>query len=767
MNTLIEELALNGKNVNEIVAAVYQQAPFKTKEEFDAVKLAAEKAIEVAINDPFFVEPVAEAAVPVAEPEVVAPISRYRMVAYAALSRGEGRVLPIAVGGKQPLVKWKDSPIDVMPDSEWAEQAPAWIEQIAAQFPDANACVIAKPGTVLFIDEDASKEFRAGYEAWSGEKFPQTYATSARENRLQSHWLQTDKTRALGNVPQGGTSADISVRQHNLYVLAEGSQHKNGVDFYKSVGGADILPMPDRLVEYLESIRVKSEGGKAEPVRNSSGLIDHGDIHGYLLAEAGRMRAAGLNAEEIEPALLRRAHENCQPPLDDSKIKAMAKSICGFPEGQPPIIFNQKPDAPAVVEVPEAPESSAYPVFPEWVMKGTSIYEGLVKPVCDANPSRIPYFMWAPATAILLNYLAVNLKIKGLAGSRPFKGSIYAVIIGKRGQTMKSSSGTDAMNYFTYMGVLSHASRDMKNAEGKIITWTSGSMEGLGVSMQRADCKHALLYYDELETLVNKAKIDGSTMKSQMLTVHESGKFENGIKSTKESFSLAPDTYCVSVIANTTVKKFPTWWSRLTDSDAGFDDRFVFIVQPETLSEFSMQQAVNFAPGALETRKLIDKALNQAEFAYEEGEALSELIQEIGRLGNRYANRVEKWAVAFAVDLGKTFIDVDCVRRAIALVHYEIAVKKFFSVQAAHTKEAGVQQEIRRALEKQPKMAMPTRELERICRAHKYGTSLWGQAYVGLIRASIVRQTGTGTKGDPFITQALQILPRQEDEDDE
>jgi hypothetical protein len=288
----------------------------------------------------------------------------FRALAFRATQKRQARVLPIAVGGKNPLTKWKDSEIDTLLLNDWLDVATDYIEDWANKFPDANCCEIAKPDENCMIDED-SDDFRTGFEQWAGVPFPRTFTTSARAGHKQSHWKQTDKTRALGNVMQGTTPGDVlSVRQNNLYVLSEGSQYKDCLRYYDVVDDSPTVPMPDRLVEYVEHlIALKDAEKNAKSTtdtapRNERGKIIHGNIHSYMLSQAGRLRNAGMTQEEIEPVLLRLVHENCEPPIDESKVIQMSKSICGFPVGEDTsIVLNQVPDV-AAANAPSAVHSA-------------------------------------------------------------------------------------------------------------------------------------------------------------------------------------------------------------------------------------------------------------------------------------------------------------------------------------------------------------------------------------------------------------------------
>lgn len=204
--------------------------------------------------DDLFSDTATTAAPPAAPAPVVRKYEGFLAVAMRAHARGE-RVLPIAVGAKNPTTKWKGSVIDTDNSEEWARHSEQWINECNAQFPNANACVLAKLYEECFVDEDASEEFRKGYQHFAGEPFPRTFTTQSRPGHRQSHWLQTDATRRLGNVAQvERDGVSFSFRQHNLYVLSEGSQHPSGA-FYDVFDASPIVTMPDKLVEYMRRLR--------------------------------------------------------------------------------------------------------------------------------------------------------------------------------------------------------------------------------------------------------------------------------------------------------------------------------------------------------------------------------------------------------------------------------------------------------------------------------------------------------------------------------
>jgi hypothetical protein len=107
---------------------------------------------------------------------------------------------------------------------------------------------------------------------------------------------------------------------------------------------------------------------KGEAARNAAGLIPHGSLHPWILSQAGKLRAAGMNESEILPVLLRLVHEKCQPPIDENRVKAVAKSVCVYPPTDGSIVLNQQL-TPVVVAAPTE-------ITTELLMKEFPAYDG-------------------------------------------------------------------------------------------------------------------------------------------------------------------------------------------------------------------------------------------------------------------------------------------------------------------------------------------------------------------------------------------------------
>jgi hypothetical protein len=397
-----------------------------------------------------------------------------------------------------------------------------------------------------------------------------------------------------------------------------------------------------------------------------------------------------------------------------------------------------------------------YPVFPNWVFGGIPAYDSWVKPFCKIN-SRYPEYMMLPLMTLIMNYLStkgVRIEYKS------FPLSIFLLSVGRKGRVIKSSSAQDAMDFCEKMGILEQASAKTRNAEGKTLVFTVGSTEGLGSEMTRTNCRSAVLFFDEFSKLIAKMSIENSSFANDLSTTYESGKFSNVTKTRKDGFSFDPGTYCLSLIGCTTDKRYPRLASKLFSAVDGMDERFFVLYQPEVLKDVEPLTSIPIPHDVIvETKKLVDAAIQQGTYSIDD----SEPLREISKLNNRLEIRAEKWALCFAVLLGKNSVDESCVERGIALSKYEWAVKNYLAVGESITREGGLQREIRLIVERAGG-SMKLRDLQRKVSYDNYGTELWYRVYGGLLRSSILTETGTGKHADPKIVRVLQPMLR-DDED--
>ncbi len=398
-----------------------------------------------------------------------------------------------------------------------------------------------------------------------------------------------------------------------------------------------------------------------------------------------------------------------------------------------------------------------YPKFPEWAIRGTSLYEGFAKPYCDIN-QRHPEFMWMPAHALLLNVMGGRVHVRGTVWMPTF----FMVCIGKRGEVIKSACVQDAIEYFRWMELANYfIPGTTRNAEGRSLVSTVGSPEGWGMDMASTGCKNGVLFYDELDSLVSKATIECSALRATLLTTYESGQWGNSTTNAKTKFCFAPGSYTATLIVCSTDQAFRIDWSRLSGKRSGNNDRFFFLLQPEHPKSRLIHTYVNTQEGSQQTRALLNKAFEKGVYDFT-SESYKLLQQASERMSNRSEIRAEKLAFSLTVDLGQDLIDGEATERAIALIDYEIAVKRYLKLFDAETREGAIQAEIMSEIVKAGGW-MTERDLKRKIKPQRFGTSLWNQSFTGLVKNGDIRVEGRGIKGQPTVIRLLQYDSAEEE----
>jgi hypothetical protein len=634
------------------------------------------------------------------------------------------------------------------------------VEQWDQDYADANgACVAyARPNGIWFLEID-KPGFQDEIEKETGQKIPDTFMVRSSPGRGHFYFKQTPASIAMGNV-QGkddNGKESWSARVDNRYVVAPGSYHPTSGKRYETLRDVEIIPAPDWLVQWCasQSVSVVPIHGRAE--LDSQELISEGGRNSALTSLLGKARQQlKMDREQLFAYGLSINEKRCKPPLSESEVRTIANSISGYAvkesgaivfEGSQPVA-TPEPFQPAVI--PAVP----YPTFPRWVIKGTSIGDGLVTPICSVNNS-YPEYIFMPAMVLLLNYIGLKIAVK----DKNLVPSLYMISIGQKGRAFKSSGVQSAIEYLGVPGFVKTGSNAIRNAEGKSLIWTPGSTEGLGLEMSRTNCKNVVMYYDEFKTLVDKASIEKSSIAGHISLMYESKNFSNTIKSRKEAFTHEAGQYCASLIACTTEKAFPDQWSKMpTTEELGLDERFFFLYQPETFLPVKPYKHVNTVDGAMKTKELVEKAISQGVFVISD----DTMLENIGNA--RSIGLVEKIALYFAIDLGKPEIDESCIERALAIVKYGIAVKKYLRTFESNNKEAALQQKIIHTLQRKGG-ALEERVLNRIVHPERYGTFMYGRAYGGLLQSKWIAETGAGTKGEPKQI-ILMRLPEEEDSED-
>jgi hypothetical protein len=544
---------------------------------------------------------------------------------------------------------------------------------------------------------------------------------------------------------------------------------------------AGILARGTLKAHPFADFKIESPLAKTAEAKKERVLFGDGFRHTALLNQMSLLVRSGVPREIMADTLIAWFYENCETGNCKENPEEHIRKMVGSADwktGNPAAELVWHGDAPAGTSPDVLPRTNAeatkwdeakkaeqnaeteritanlglvkipHPKFPEWAIRGTSTYEGLCKPLADINQRYVQY-MWMPAAVIALNILGGKVSVS----MKDWMPTFYLACIGKAGEVIKSSCVQDAHRYFSYMGLAGHGQQSDSNANGRSLMFTIGSVEGFGKEMNRLNCTNGVLLYDELDGLVGKSNIESSSMSSGLLTAYESGKLQNVVKNPRDAYSLMPGTYTASLIVCSTDEAFEGDWSKLAGKKSGLTDRFFFLYQPETLKPKTPYTHVSTQLASVRTRALIEKAFNQKVYEIEK-DANDLLIEAAKTMSNRSEIRAEKLALWLAIDLDRDVIDGDAVERALAIIDYEIQVKNFLRMADAETKEGAIQTKVLSILEREGGV-MSARDLYLKIKPRKYGTTLWGQCYKGLVTNGYIREVGSGKSGDPKMVHLL------------
>ncbi len=137
----------------------------------------------------------------------------------------------------------------------------------------------------------------------------------------------------------------IDVRGDGGYVVAPPSMHISGKQ-YEFLNENNLMPFPQAFVEKLKKDERRSDTGteRGKPLESETFL--DGSRNDSLARVAGKLRHAGLSQSELETSLLKINAERCKPPLNETEVTQIARSIARYDVGkQTKTVFESVKDA--------------------------------------------------------------------------------------------------------------------------------------------------------------------------------------------------------------------------------------------------------------------------------------------------------------------------------------------------------------------------------------------------------------------------------------
>lgn len=232
------------------------------------------------------------------------------------------KVFPLKPRGKTPITAHgvKD-----------ATQLQATVKEYWRKNPNANIGLSCDGLLVLDFDGKAGAESKTQVITKYGE-LPRTWViktgggTEAEPKEQGEHYVYrvpTDLNIRPGAGKYGYPNLDI--RASDSYIVAAPSITRLP---YETIDNSPVSDAPDWLINLATKGR---DTNKLSPVEDQGGqqILD-GQRNATLTSFAGTMRRRGMSREAIEAALIEVNERQCQPPLSDDEVKAIAQSVSRY-----------------------------------------------------------------------------------------------------------------------------------------------------------------------------------------------------------------------------------------------------------------------------------------------------------------------------------------------------------------------------------------------------------------------------------------------------
>lgn len=130
----------------------------------------------------------------------------------------------------------------------------------------------------------------------------------------------------------------IDVRGDGGYIIVPPS---DGYQFLLSPEDYNVIPAPQWILDRIEALKTSKT-----PAPQVEGKISSGTRNSTLASIAGTMRRRGLSQQAIEAALLEENALRCDPPLQETEVLGIAKSIARYEPEDPVTAKPASPEEP-------------------------------------------------------------------------------------------------------------------------------------------------------------------------------------------------------------------------------------------------------------------------------------------------------------------------------------------------------------------------------------------------------------------------------------
>jgi Bifunctional DNA primase/polymerase, N-terminal/Primase C terminal 1 (PriCT-1) len=679
------------------------------------------------------------------------------------------RITPLS--GKIAVTKgWQDS----------ATQNTELINAWAKNRSDYNYGCVFKKGEFWAVDEDIAGVIDR-FTAESGIIIDTLHVQSSTG---RFHWYfkaSPESDEILKNITQAQfKDGAASVRVQNEYCVAPFSVHPEKNTAYLPVDiNAPIKPAPVEFIKWLLAQQVQPEQ-TAKSAAQDEGPIPDGQRDNVLTAIAGTWRQAGLEYEEIYPALSRVNQERCKPPKPEEDVVRIAKSVCRYPKGYagPTVLIGGKLPGQAVAQPNHSQQNNVEiipagkfknPVkvkkslaeYPLWVWEGT-IFEEIAE-ACGKDNFIPREFVLEAIKTITGAVCGHRIQPQGARGQQPSRW--YSILIGPGG-IGKSTAVNWLLDMFIGTGLLCELQQELGFVN---IGRAKGSFASDSGMKKNGFAKHAriLQVYDEISILIEKFSITGSGG-SFLDTINQMFEYcpvypQMSTKDDKLTNMPSREAHN-SILGCTTPLRWQNAFGKTNTEQSGFFQRLNIItnasgervseLHPPDLSELRDRLVKKIQPLEYQMAEVVKTpeaiALQEAWHKAKRKEWENHPDDIKGRIETLLLRNISQisWLMSgedVLPDASKSgqpielVCDEDIIRRAIALAEYEIHARQFHRPIPGDNPYAILENSIERYFQENGGEDVNRSKLYKHLHAERYGELIYTKVLDGLVQRGTIK----------------------------
>jgi hypothetical protein len=306
---------------------------------------------------------------------------------------------------------------------------------------------------------------------------------------------------------------------------------------------------------------------------------------------------------------------------------------------------------------------------------------------------------------------------------------LYTVLLGESADTRKSTALRKVDEFFRALGA----------GYTPPVLFGVGSAEGIAAELK--DHAGLLLHFDELKSFVDKARSEHSIALPMVATLFERAEYDNRTKDTRVSIRGA----ALSLLAACTRETYASIFDQKFLA-IGFPNRLWLISDrtgaripvPRPIPATALDTLATAVRDRLDAvdRAYVNNGLRPVPYRLTPGALAAFRAWYEARSGSVFERRLDTYGhrlmLLLAVSADRGVIDEDIITRVVALLRYQLELRRECDPIDADNTIAALEERIRRTL---ARGAMRGRDLKRRCSYHRTGLWAWEQAVTNLRKA--------------------------------